>query len=133
MSDKFTFAYPAPRQVGGDDGYQYVVFVRGSVRLSGLTRSEATYYRQKFENEERAARKLPNYQDPGPSKGTVLRERGFDLTTYDRKTKRYSVACSKCATQIRKGKVAHTKDCKSIPLFLRKRGIRRWTVLETNA
>lgn len=52
---KFKYAYPAPRQVGGDDGYQYVVFVRGSQAMNGLSRTEASYYRLMFENEERQA------------------------------------------------------------------------------
>lgn len=32
------------RQVGGDDGYQYMVFVDGRAVIKGLTRSEATFY-----------------------------------------------------------------------------------------
>lgn len=51
----YQHAYPAPRQVGGDDGFSWVVFVHGRPRLEGLTRTEAEYYRRKFEAEEREA------------------------------------------------------------------------------
>ena len=34
------------RQEGGDDGYQYVVRVDGVPKWSGLTRSEAAYYKR---------------------------------------------------------------------------------------
>ena len=34
------------RQEGGDDGYQYVVRVDGRAKWSGLTRTEAAYYKQ---------------------------------------------------------------------------------------
>ncbi len=33
------------RQVGGDDGYHYAVFVDGRRTYAGLTRSEAIYYK----------------------------------------------------------------------------------------
>ena len=51
---KFKHAVPAPRQVGGDDGYQWAVFVHGRMKINGLTRREATHYRNRFEDEELA-------------------------------------------------------------------------------
>lgn len=51
---KYKYAIPAPRQVGGDDGYCYVVYVNGKVKVNGCTRREAAYYRDQFEKEERA-------------------------------------------------------------------------------
>lgn len=51
--DVYKHAYPAPRQVGGDDGFSWVVYVHGRPRLMGLTRTEAEYYRRGFEEEER--------------------------------------------------------------------------------
>ena len=54
MSKKYKYAVPAPRQVGGDDGYCYVVYVNNRVIVNGCTRREASYYRDKFEAEERA-------------------------------------------------------------------------------
>lgn len=55
MSKKYR--YTTCRQVGGDDGFQYrVVCVPTGTQVDGCTRSEATYYRKKFENEARRAR-----------------------------------------------------------------------------
>jgi hypothetical protein len=41
---KGTYKRVKYRQVGGDDGYQYVVFVDGRPKWNGLTQSEARYY-----------------------------------------------------------------------------------------
>ena len=46
------YKYTRARQVGGDDGYCWAVFVNGRERVNGLTRSEVTYYRDLFEKEE---------------------------------------------------------------------------------
>ena len=46
------YKYTSARQVGGDDGYCWVVFVNGRARVNGLTRREVYYYRDKLEREE---------------------------------------------------------------------------------
>ena len=48
------YKYTTARQVGGDDGYCWVVFVNGKERVNGLMRREVGYYRDKFEKEESA-------------------------------------------------------------------------------
>lgn len=35
------------KQVGGDDGYQYAVFINGRMFVNGLTRREVPYYKQR--------------------------------------------------------------------------------------
>jgi hypothetical protein len=60
MTSKYKYAIPAPRQVGGDDGFCYVVYVNGREKLNGLTRREASYYREKFEKEEREKHEKAN-------------------------------------------------------------------------
>lgn len=50
------YKYTQARQIGGDDGYQWCVLVKYNggwrVKVNGLTRSEVSYYRDKFEREE---------------------------------------------------------------------------------
>jgi len=46
------YKYTTARQVGGDDGYCWAVFVNGKERINGLTRREVDYYRGKWEKEE---------------------------------------------------------------------------------
>lgn len=53
---KKPYKYTTARQVGGDDGYCWTVFVNGHERINGLMRSEVAYYRDKWENEEREKR-----------------------------------------------------------------------------
>lgn len=48
------YKYTRARQVGGDDGYCWAVFVNGRERINGLTRPEVSYYRDSFEKEEAA-------------------------------------------------------------------------------
>lgn len=55
MSKK-KYKYTTARQVGGDDGYCWAVFVNGKERVNGLTRREVAYYRDKFEKEEESLR-----------------------------------------------------------------------------
>lgn len=116
----YKFAWPAPRQIGGDDGYQYVVFVNGYPKLEGLTRFEVSYCRLKFENEERAKAGLLPYEDPGPSFGTRLRELGFDKTAYDRKTKIWTPKCSKCNPRFKGTAVSHQPSCRNVPAYRKK-------------
>ena len=51
------------KQEGGDDGYCYVVRVNGKVFVTGLTRSEVPYYKQRaleqWEKENGRALRLP--------------------------------------------------------------------------
>ena len=49
---KKRYKFTTVRQVGGDDGYQWAIFVNGVERINGLTRREVSYYRDKFEHEE---------------------------------------------------------------------------------
>lgn len=44
--------YTQAKQVGGDDGYQWTIFVNGKEKVNGLTRREVPYYRNLFEKEE---------------------------------------------------------------------------------
>jgi hypothetical protein len=53
---KKKYKYTTARQVGGDDGYQWAIFVNGKERINGLTRREVPYYRDKWEKEEAAKR-----------------------------------------------------------------------------
>lgn len=46
------YKHTTMRQVGGDDGYQYTVFVNGVMKVNGCTRREGQYYRDRFEKEE---------------------------------------------------------------------------------
>lgn len=46
------YKHTTARQVGGDDGYCWAVFVHGRERINGLTRPEVSYYRDRFEKEE---------------------------------------------------------------------------------
>jgi hypothetical protein len=51
------YKYTTARQVGGDDGYQWCVFVKGDARprITGLTRPEVRMYRVQIERDcERA-------------------------------------------------------------------------------
>lgn len=50
------YKYTTARQVGGDDGYQWAVFLNGREMVNGLTRPEVNYYRDRFEREEEARR-----------------------------------------------------------------------------
>ncbi len=56
MASKKRYKYTTVRQWGGDDGYQWSVFVKGDwddkPRICGLTRSEVSYYRDKIEKSE---------------------------------------------------------------------------------
>lgn len=52
MPAKKKFKYTTMRQVGGDDGYQWTVFVNGRMKVNGCTKREAQYYRDRFEKEE---------------------------------------------------------------------------------
>ena len=40
------------RQIGGDDGYQWCLLIRGRVAYSGMTRSEASWRRQRYIDED---------------------------------------------------------------------------------
>jgi hypothetical protein len=57
MSKKYK--YTTARQVGGDDGYCWAVFVNGIMRLNGLTRREVAYWRSVFEQEQAAKGQPP--------------------------------------------------------------------------
>ena len=59
------YKFTTTRQVGGNDGCCWSVFVRGREVINGLTRREADYYRQRFEREERekVETKLRHYED----------------------------------------------------------------------
>lgn len=46
------YKYTRIKQIGGDDGYCWAVFVNDKERVNGLTRREAEYYRRIFEKEE---------------------------------------------------------------------------------
>lgn len=129
MSTQFKYACPAPRQVGGDDGYQWVVYLFGSPIVSGLTSGEASYYRLKFENEERAKRNEAPRVPPGPSRGTILRERGFEAA-FERKTGKWLVSCSRCKPQVRAGKAAHVAGCRKERALYRRHPKLRWTVVD---
>jgi len=59
---KKKYKYTTARQVGGDDGYCWAVFVNGRERVNGLTRSEVSYYRDKWEKEE--SDKAANHSTP---------------------------------------------------------------------
>lgn len=50
MTKKYKFT--TAKQVGGDDGYCWTIFVNGKEKINGLTKSEVPYYRDKFEKEE---------------------------------------------------------------------------------
>lgn len=52
------YKHTTTRQLGGDDGYCWAVFMKGrrEPRVCGLTRREVSYYRDRFEREEEAAR-----------------------------------------------------------------------------
>lgn len=39
------------RQIGGNDGYQWCVLVRGHIKWSGMTKSEAKWRRDKERKE----------------------------------------------------------------------------------
>lgn len=54
MSKKYK--YTTMRQVGGDDGYHWAVFVNGRERVNGCTKREASFYRNDFEREEEKKR-----------------------------------------------------------------------------
>lgn len=45
------------------------------------------------------------------SLGTILRRRGFDLTTYDRNSGYYSPACSQCQVLVINGCACHERGC----------------------
>jgi hypothetical protein len=51
------YKYTTARQVGGDDGYCWAVFVKGDPRprVEGLTKPEVPSYRQQFEREAERA------------------------------------------------------------------------------
>lgn len=46
------YKYTTMKQVGGDDGYQWCVFVNGRMKVNGCTKREAQSYRDQFEREE---------------------------------------------------------------------------------
>lgn len=46
---KRKYKYTTARQVGGDDGYCWAIFLNGSQVINGLTRREVSYYRDMFE------------------------------------------------------------------------------------
>lgn len=48
------YKYTSVRQWGGDDGYCWAVFVKGSStpKVCGLTKPEVAYYRDRIEAEE---------------------------------------------------------------------------------
>ena len=50
------YKYTQARQVGGDDGYCWAVFVNGRMKVNGLTRREVAHYRDRFEAEEAGRR-----------------------------------------------------------------------------
>lgn len=50
------YKYTTVKQVGGDDGYCWAVFVNGKEKINGLTRPEVAGYRQQFEREEEKRR-----------------------------------------------------------------------------
>lgn len=68
------YKYTTARQVDGDDGYCWAVFVRGKMRVNGLTRREVTYYRERFEREEEAKRKGPLEKIDPAGPGTALEQ-----------------------------------------------------------
>ena len=43
------YKYTTARQVGGDDGYCWAVFLNGRQVVNGLTKREVPHYRDKFE------------------------------------------------------------------------------------
>lgn len=98
MSQKYK--YTQMRQVGGDDGYQWTVFVKVNgffkEMVNGCTKREAQYYRNKFEKEAKALddiakgkatveltdMRCPKCDIPVQGKGHVIRgHHGKDLTT----------------------------------------------------
>ncbi len=52
MPTKKRYKYTTMKQVGGDDGYQWAVFVNGREKVNGCVKSEAQSYRDQFEKEE---------------------------------------------------------------------------------
>lgn len=58
------YKHTTARQVGGDDGYCWAVFVHGQERINGLTRPEVTSYRNRFEEEEEQKLAPPPMDDP---------------------------------------------------------------------
>lgn len=67
---KRRWKYTTARQFGGDDGYQWAIWIKGySVsKVTGLTRSEVNYYRERLEREKEAKRVATN-QDKEQSNG----------------------------------------------------------------
>lgn len=53
------YKYTSARQVGGDDGYCWAVFLNGREMVNGLTRPEVNSYRDQFEREEEQRRNPP--------------------------------------------------------------------------
>lgn len=51
VAAKKRYKYTTVKQVGGDDGYCWAVFVGGRERVNGCTKREAAYYRDRFERE----------------------------------------------------------------------------------
>lgn len=51
---KKRYKHTSAKQVGGDDGYCWTVFVHGVPKVNSLTRREVGYYRDKFECVEEA-------------------------------------------------------------------------------
>ena len=51
---KKRYKYTTARQWGGDDGYQWSIFIKGQSTpvICGLTRREVPYYRDKIEKRE---------------------------------------------------------------------------------
>ncbi len=66
MGVRKVYKYTKVRQVGGDDGYCWAVFVNGVERVNGLTRGEVPYYRDRWEREEQ--------QKPASQKEGVMTE-----------------------------------------------------------
>ena len=54
MTKKKRYKYTEARQWGGDDGYQWSVFIKGHSTpvVCGLTRREVAYYRDRIEKQE---------------------------------------------------------------------------------
>lgn len=87
MSSKRKYKHTTARQVGGDDGYCWAVFVNGRERVNGLTRREVTYYRERFEREEEARLAAVHGKQ---SRG--LRHSAEDLSSEERDALAYKLA-----------------------------------------